>query len=159
MVKAEDFKTIKNKVDTEIKKRCLNDMDQSSSVDFGSLRPVTTNLEFVNPVEKGALIKMEHGEKTINLLYEIKDIESIDYVIDNGLLPSQEGYMSLTTFLEKLSTERMEGDTSSCRGACTGLCFGSCIGGCNGCSDACTGDCSGCTATCGTGCANSSMYA
>lgn len=159
MIKAEEFKGVKSKVDTEMRKRCLNGMDLTSSVDFGSLRPVTGDLDFVNPVEKGALIKKEHGEKTINLLYEIEDIEGLEYVVENGLLPSHEGYLSLTTFLEKLSGETIEGDSSSCRGACTGLCFGSCIGGCNGCSDACTGDCSGCTATCGTGCANSSMYA
>lgn len=159
MVKAEDFKIVKDKVDIEMKKRCLNDMDQSSGVDFGSLRPVRADLDFQNPVEKGALIKKEHGDKTINLLYEIEDIEGLDYVVENGLLPSHEGYLNLESFLEKFSKETMEGDSSSCRGACTGLCFGSCIGGCNGCSDACTGDCSGCTATCGTGCANSSMYA
>lgn len=156
---ADQFKKFKEKVDIEVKKRCLNDMDQSNSIDFGSLRPITADMNFTNPVQKGALIKKEHGDKTINFLYEIKDIASVDYVVANGLLPTQEKYLDLETFLNTLSRESMQGDSSSCRGACTGLCFGSCIGGCNGCSDACTGDCSGCTATCGTGCANSSMYA
>ena len=156
---ADQFKEFKEKVDTEVKKRCLNDMDQSNAVDFGSLRPITADMNFTNSVQRGALIKKEHGDKTINFLYEIKDIASVAYVVEHGLLPSYEKYLDLETFLNALSHESMQGDTSSCRGACTGLCFGSCIGGCNGCSDACTGDCSGCTATCGTGCANSSMYA
>lgn len=156
---ADQFRDFKVKVDTEVKKRCLNDMDQSNNIDFGSLRPVTSDMNFTNPVQKDALIKKEHGDKTINFLYEIKDISSVEYVVKNGLLPSHEEYLDLKSFLEALSNESMQGDNSSCRGACTGLCFGSCIGGCNGCSDACTGDCSGCTATCGTGCASSSMYA
>lgn len=158
-MKAEEFKTLKGKIDTEIKKRCLNHSDTEQGVDFGSLRELTKSMEFTKPVEAGRPILAEHGEKTINFLYEIKDPEGLDYVVKNGLLPQKQSMLTLDEFLNTLSNEVMEGQTSSCRGACTGLCFGSCIGVCNGCSGTCTGDCSGCSANCGSGCANSSMYA
>ena len=156
---AERFQTLKNKIDTEVRKRCLNNMDTANSIDFGSLRTLTGDMEFSTPVETGAVIMAEHGQKSINFLYEIQDLEGIDWVVRHGLLPSKQEILSLDDFMAILSGETMEGTSSSCRGACTGLCFGSCIGGCNGCTNACTGECSGCTATCGTGCASGSMTA
>ncbi len=158
-MKAEEFKNLKSRIDTEINKRCLNNADTAQGVDFGSLRQLTESMEFTKPAEAGKPVLAEHGEKTINFLYEIKDIDGVDYAVQGGLLPQQQSMLTLDQFLETLSSEVMEGQTSSCRGACTGLCFGSCIGVCNGCSGTCSGDCNGCSAACGTGCANSSMYA
>ena len=153
------FKSLKAKIDTEIKRRCLNNADTSQSINFGSLRPLTTDMEFKSPLAAGEKIVAEHGQKSINFLYEITDLPDIDWVIQNDFIPTKQNMLSLDSFLATLSEEEMQGDTSSCRGACTGLCAGSCISGCSGCTNACTGECSGCTASCGSGCANSSMYA
>ncbi len=158
-ITAEKFQSLKSRIDTEVRKRCLNNMDTANAVNYGSLRPLIGDMDFSSPAESGNVIKAEHGEKSINFLYEITDLEGIEWVQQHGLLPPAQNMLSLGDFLTILSGETMEGDSSSCRGACTGLCFGSCIGGCNGCTNACTGECSGCTASCGTGCAGSMMYA
>lgn len=158
-VTAEEFKALKSKIKEEMNRRCLAGLDERETpVDFGSLRKfASTEFDFTEIPIKGEKILTEHGEKTINLLYEIKDLDNLEYVAENKVLPTKEKIETLDDYLSAISLESIEGENSSCRGACSGLCFGSCINGCNGCSGACNSGCQGCTATCGTGCAGSTM--
>lgn len=124
---------------------------------YGSLEEYSgTDYNFSTAPTKTGIIRAEQGEKTVNLLLMIKDITGVNKTQEGKILPNAEGIINA---LMKYTTETMEGETSSCRGACTGLCAGSCIGGCNGCSGKCDSGCQGCTASCGSGCAGSSMYA
>ena len=156
---AEEFKKLKIKIKEEMNRRCLAGFDERETpIEFGSLRRFgSTEFDFTNVPEKGKKILTEHGEKTVNILYEIKDISEVNYVEKNKKLPEKGKIESLTEYLAAISLEPIEGERSSCRGACSGLCFGSCINGCNGCSGACNSGCQGCSATCGTGCAGSTM--
>nr|DAL46635.1 MAG TPA_asm: hypothetical protein [Caudoviricetes sp.] len=115
-----------------------------------------TAYDFTNAASVDKPVLAEHGEKTINIMYAVKDID-VTQAASGKLLP--ENAPTLTTLIGKMSTESMEGSTSSCRGACAGLCAGSCIGGCNGCSGGCNAGCQGCTASCGSSCASGLMYA
>ncbi|MGF6376844.1 hypothetical protein M2140_001922 [Clostridiales Family XIII bacterium PM5-7] len=152
---ADEFKAIKQRVKAEMERRSLAGLDQDEEpIDFGSLREFSEEeYDFVEVPEKGSRVLAEHGEKTINILYAVEDQEA-SFVRKGEPLPSVN---SLDDYLDLISSESIEGETSSCRGACSGLCFGSCIGGCNGCSGACDSGCQGCTATCGTACASSTM--
>lgn len=109
------------------------------------------NYDFKTDANVDSEILAEQGEKTINLLYAIKDI-GIEQAAKDKILP--ENAPTLASLIEKMQGEAMEGAVSSCRAACSGLCAGSCISGCNGCSGTCSGKCSGCAATCGSGCAS-----
>jgi hypothetical protein len=115
-----------------------------------------TDYDFTNAASVDKPVLAEHGEKTINIMNAIKDID-VPNASANKLLP--ENAPTLTALINQMSLETMEGSSSSCRGACAGLCAGSCIGGCNGCSGQCNTGCQGCTATCGSGCASGLMYA
>ena len=154
MLTAEEIKNIKSKIKTEMLRRSLDNSQQN----FGSLNKFGgSDYDFTIEPVKDSHILQEHGEKTINLLYEITDQENCDYAKKDSKIPTDDNFKALDTYVDNLSTETMEGTSSSCRGACSGLCFGSCIGGCNGCSGACDTGCTGCTASCGTGCASANM--
>ncbi len=151
---AEEMRALKARVKDEMNRRCLAGLDQASTpVDFGSLRQFGADTyDFENVPAKEEIILAEQGEKVINVLYEIKDIDDVPFVEKGKLLSSG---VSLDTYLSALAAESIEGGSSSCRGACSGLCYGSCIGGCNGCSGQCNTGCQGCSATCGSGCSDS----
>ncbi len=154
MATGQEFINIKQKVKAEMNRRNLN----NSSTNYNSLAAYGgTSFDFSNAPVAGEVINSEIGEKTINLLYQVEDLENVEFVQQNNKLPSDTAVSGLSTYVDNLASESMLGDTSSCRGACSGLCAGSCIGGCNGCSGACNTGCMGCTATCGTGCASGAM--
>lgn len=150
MLTVEQIIEIKEKLKTEMTRRGLN----GSTSSFGSLKEFGgEDYDFVKTPTKDSKINQEYGEKTINLLYHITDNEVCNYVLDEGEIPSDVAFQSLSSYIDSLSEEAIEDTYTSCRGACTGLCFGSCIGMCNGCSGKCDTGCVGCVATCGTGCA------
>lgn len=155
-MKAEEFIAIKERVKNEMNRRCLAGLDQGSSpINFGSLRKFgEAEYEFETVPEQGEAVLAEQGEKVINIMYEVKDIDSP--FVAKGMPLKVNG---LDEYLSQLEKEPIEGESSSCRGACSGLCFGSCINGCNGCSGACNTGCQGCSATCGSGCASGYRYA
>lgn len=155
MLKSEEINAIKKKIKDEMNRRCLAGLDQGSSpTDFGSLRSFgSETYDFTQIPAKNGKILREQGEKTINVLYEIKDLENLDYVKKESQIPYDGDFLALNEYLDRLSIESIEGTDTSCRGACSGLCSGSCINGCNGCSGNCNTGCQGCSATCGSGCA------
>lgn len=151
MLTVEQIIEIKAKLKAELKRRNLNDSTSS----FGSVSEFAgEEYDFTTVPKKDSQILQEQGEKTINLLYRITDNEVCEYVQDEGKIPSDVNFSSLSSYIDNLATEKIEDTFSHCRGACTGLCFGSCIGMCNGCSGKCDTGCVGCVATCGTGCAS-----
>lgn len=154
MLTVEQIIEIKAKLKKEMLRRGLNNSNSS----FGSLSEFGGDkYDFTsNPLENSKIIQ-EHGEKTINILYRVEDNENCAYVKDEGRMPADNNFASLSSYIDNLATETMEDTYSSCRGACSGLCFGSCIGNCNGCSGKCDTGCVGCVGTCGTGCASGLM--
>jgi hypothetical protein len=147
IVKADLINDLKTKIKAEMQRR----------KGYGDISAYGgTAYDFTNAASVDKPVLAEHGEKTINLMYAVKDV-GVTQAASGKLLP--ENAPTLTTLIGKMSTESMEGSTSSCRGACTGLCAGSCIGGCNGCSGKCDSGCQGCTASCGSSCASGLMYA
>ena len=142
MLTANEIVTLKSKVKAEMARRS----------GYGSLSSFSgTAYDFATSPKQGGIILAEHGQKTIDLLLQIKDKDNLVLVKQNALIP--DGFdSSLITYVDTLAKETMTGSTSSCRGACTGLCVGTCSGGCNGCSGGCSG---GCYGTCTGGCANS----
>lgn len=155
MVIHEDIISLKAKVKAEMTRRSLNGSDKS----WGSLETYGTDeYDFSEVPSSGSRILLEHGQKTVNILYGVKDIDNVSPVVEGGIIPPDK-VNSLKSYVDSLQTETVEGSASSCRGACTGLCLGSCIGGCNGCSGQCNSGCQGCSGSCGTGCATGYMYA
>ncbi len=147
IVKADLINDLKTKIKAEMQRR----------KGYGDISAYGgTAYDFTNAASVDKPVLAEHGEKTINIMYAVKDID-VTQAASGKLLP--ENAPTLTTLIGKMSTESMEGSTSSCRGACAGLCAGSCIGGCNGCSGGCNAGCQGCTASCGSSCASGLMYA
>lgn len=147
IVKSDFIKDLKTKIKAEMQRR----KGYGDISTYGG-----TAYDFTNAASVDKPVLAEHGEKTINIMYAVKDID-VTQAASGKLLP--ENAPTLTTLIGKMSTESMEGSTSSCRGACAGLCAGSCIGGCNGCSGGCNAGCQGCTASCGSSCASGLMYA
>lgn len=127
---ADDMNRLKGKIDSEINRRNLGGVNK----DWGSLGGLT-NKEFSIPVQKEGKVEREHGEKTINFLYEICDLP-MNWVIKGANIPTNTQFVELEEFVDRLATEEMTGKTTSCRGACTGLCYGSCISSCNSISGA-----------------------
>ena len=147
IVKSDFIKDLKTKIKAEMQRR----------KGYGDISAYGgTAYDFAESADADKPILAEHGEKTINIMYAIKDV-GVAQAGSGKLLP--ENAPTLTALIGQMSTESMEGTTSSCRGACAGLCAGSCIGGCNGCSGGCNTGCQGFSASCGSGCASGSMTA
>lgn len=107
-----------------------------------------SSYNFTTTPAKGQQVKLEHGQKTVDLFLKIKDYGNLMLSQKSFPIPS-DFTDELIAEVDKLAAESKTGkstEVSSCRGACTGLCVGSCHGNCNGCT--------GCTASCGTGCAS-----
>jgi hypothetical protein len=146
-----ELKTLKSKIKAEMTRRN----------GFGSLSTYGGSAyDFTVQPAAGGKILPEHGQKTIDLLLQIKDYSGLKLVKEDDPIPDAFN-SNLITEVEKLAAETKTGqsaktvanlfptakvETSSCRGDCTGLCVGTCISNCNGCTS--------CTATCGTGCAS-----
>lgn len=143
LLTAEQLNILKAKVKTEMARR----------KGYGTINNYsTTAYDFNVKPTQGQPIIAEHGQKTIDLLLQIKDKGDLKLVKQGDAIPDSWD-ASLLTYVDNLSLETMEGGVSSCRGACTGLCLGTCSGGCGGCVGTCTSGCSGCSG-CG-GCTNS----
>lgn len=146
-VKADFINDLKTKVKAEMQRRKgYGDISSYGGKEY----------DFTSAASTDKPILSEHGEKTINIMYAIKDLD-VAQAGPGRLLP--ENAPTLTALIGQMSTEAMEGTSSSCRGACAGLCAGTCTGGCNGCSGGCNTGCQGCTASCGSSCASGLMYA
>jgi hypothetical protein len=111
---------------------------------YGSLTAYSNSIyDFTTAPVKDGEIKAEHGQKTIDLLLQVKDQGDLRFVNQGELIPSSLE-SSLLNYVNNLAAEPIEGNQSSCRGACTGLCYGTCTGGCGGCAGTCTAGCQGC---------------
>ena len=140
---ASEINEIKNKVRAEMARR----------TGYGSLEEYADlTYDFSIIPEQGKRILEEHGQKTSDLLLEITDIPNLDKAIQNRYIPPGFNYQDLNSFVDNLSMEKMDGNSSSCRGACTGLCIGTCSSACSGCSGECTGCMNECTGSCGASC-------
>lgn len=149
MITPEELIALRNKVETEMKRRCY----------YGSLTGFSgSDYTFTTTPKSGEGILVEHGEKVIEPLLQIKDYGdlSIDGIKKGEVIPESFD-SSLSDLVDKYSKETLTGNSTSCRGACTGLCIGTCGSGCSGCTAACGGTCeSSCSKTCGTSCGNCS---
>ena len=130
---------LKNKIKQEMLRRNGHgSLEQYASAQY-DISPIPTS---------GSPITAEHGQKTSDLLLQVKDYDGL--MISKSNYPISAGFTTrILAIVNELASEQKTGldtETSSCRGACTGLCVGSCHGQCNGCT--------GCTASCGTGCAS-----
>jgi len=165
---------IKNKVKAEMLRR-----NRYGSISYlGGIA-----YDFTVPPTSGGAILSEHGKKLIDPLLAIADYGDLTLVKKDDSVPD---YFSseISAYVDRLASESMTGNSSSCRGACTGLCVGTCATGCIGCTGTCNGcqgtcsgqcdtgctnctgcfagcanGCNGCTATCGAGCASSARSA
>lgn len=143
-----------------------------------------TNYNFSTNPEAGGVVKLEHGQKTVNILRnainttiggrsvgpEVKDqgqavdlatftnanLSAICTTLENENVQGNRGkaYGNMNGNLTDYVTER-----SSCRTHCSGICVGNCYGRCNGCSNTCGGGChNACNGGCGpsgcTGCSS-----
>lgn len=140
----------------ELKRKLKNELHRRNG--YGSVAHLAANrYNFDEQPEDGKPIKAEHGEKTVNLLLQIEDVDGLTAVRKGDPIPEAFNE-KLIEVVEKLAGEEMNGESeftarmihtnkkaerSSCRAECTGLCVGSCIGFCNGCHG-----CTGCNGTC-----------
>ena len=121
-------------------------------------------------------LKVEHGQKTVNLLRLINstiggrsvgpEVSYAGQAIDTDTFTAT----NLNAIIDSLESEYSQanrgkaaglynGDTldsvsesSSCSAQCSGLCIGNCFGECNGCSTTCGGGCwDNCKGSCGYG--------
>lgn len=149
-MKASQINTLKSAIKTELGRRDLG----GATANFGSLAEYAgSNWDFTEVPATDSKIKLEHGKKTINALYTIKDVDNLSFVEKDGKIPTDDKFLTLEQFVLNLSAETMTNTTSSCRGNCSGLCAGSCITGCSGCNTGCKGSCKGnCSTTCQGSC-------
>lgn len=145
MLKADELVAIKAKVKQEMLRRN----------GYGSIASLgSSTYDFIVQPKTGPdqIILTEHGKKVIDPLLAIADYKDLILVNKDDIIP--EGFdVGLSAYVDKLASESMTGDVSSCRGACTGLCKGTCISGCSGCTS-CTGCAGSCTGQCDVNCSS-----
>ena len=101
---------------------------------YGSLAEFAgASYDFSTVPAAGGVIKAEHGQKTVNLILKVTDVNKLKNVNQGDILPDKLD-SSVLTHVNTLKNESMTGSKSSCRGACTGLCLGTCTSTCSGCS-------------------------
>lgn len=154
---ASNFNELKSLIKAEFARRSGN----------GSLVPYTSsNYDFNNIPTTNGPILLEHGEKTINLLLDVVNVDNFSKVQTGSIVKSLD---TLYTKVNDMKSKPMTSSSSDCKSLCSGLCIstcttscvgscaGSCTGGCvGGCTDICTGDClsncSICSNSCTGGC-------
>ena len=153
---ADQFKALKTKVNNEMTRRN----------GYGPLNSYAT--AFTVSPDQNTSILAEHGKGTIDNALRITDINGLKLVEQGDYIPDNLDFLS--TFIDSITGESMEGNSSTCRGACTGLCIDSCATTCSGtcgvnscqktcgtvcgsCSNSCVTSCgASCSATCGSAC-------
>jgi hypothetical protein len=121
-MKASELKQIKERLNKELLRRN----------GYGSVAHLAgPEYQFdVDPEGSGEILE-EHGKKTLDLMLQVADFESIKFVEKGDPIPEQFNADKMNAFLYMLESEKRTGEPnekSSCYGACTGLCVGSCIG-------------------------------
>jgi len=99
MLTTAEIISLKSKVKAEMARRS----------GYGSLSSFAgTTYDFTTTPTKGGAILAEHGQKTIDLLLQIKDNGNLKFVKQNELIPS--GFDSaLITYVDTLAKETMTG--------------------------------------------------
>lgn len=141
-----DFEQLKSLIKAEFSRRNGN----------GSLVPYTgIDYDFNNkPIVNGPIL-VEHGEKTVNLLLDVVNIDNFSKVQYGSIVKDPNDlYTKLNDMKSKPMTSAISDCKSLCSGlcvsTCTGTCTGSCLGSCSGCSGTCEGWCTGCSGSCGS---------
>ena len=172
---AAELKALKTKINTVMSHRSGTTSGQNkSNGDVGAY--AGTAYAFSETPGDSIPLKVEHGQKTVNLLRKINttiggrsvgpEVQYAGQAIDTDTFTNA----NLTAIVNTLESEYSQAnrgayagyyngsavatatEVSSCAAACTGLCKGNCFGKCNGCSGLCGGGCwNNCAGSCGYG--------
>lgn len=162
---AADFNNLKNRIDTECRRRNGT----------GSVASLPDNYAYKYVSETAPLKNreaiLEHYTKIVNQISYIKTLSDKNLPnykrIDSNALSKVSSEITTLENFKKGTSDDFAGKTG-CKSSCTGLCFNECTGTCTGtctetcvegcvvnCAASCVGGCTGCTGcghTCGFDC-------